>query len=175
MSSDFVLALTLFLGATWVGLLNTIISTTREAPAEHSLMIAAFTHFVLLVYFILALAVLYGRTVKTVTGREWSRMSGYEEILVVTWPAAFFSALIGYLATRLTGFFNPLIMVIPFLGIALLLLVWAKKTNHLRFLLVVPVLFFPYLFAMSLVWCGVSVTTDKQIYKHGDTLNHHGT
>lgn len=127
-------------------------------------------HFVVLVYFILAAAVLYGRTVKAVTCREWSRMSGYEEILVVTWPAALLGALIGYLATRLTGFVNPFVMVIPFLGIALWLLRWAKKTNHLRFLIAIPVLFFPYLIAMSIIWCGVSVTTDKQIYKHGDTL-----
>jgi hypothetical protein len=97
-------------------------------------------------------------------------MSGYEEILVVTWPAALCSGLIGYLATRLAGLVNPFVMVIPFLAIALLLLWWAKKTKHLRFLIAVPVLFFPYLLAMSIIWCGVSVTTDKQIYKHGDTL-----
>lgn len=170
MSIDLNLALTLFLGATWVALLNTIISTTRETPTEHSLIIVAFMHFIVLVYFILAAAVLYGRAVKTVTGREWSRVSGYEEILVVTWPAALLSALIGYLGARLTGLVDPLLMIIPFLGIALWLLIWAKKTNHLQFLVVIPVLFFPYLFSMAIIFCGVSVTTDKQIYRHGDTL-----
>jgi hypothetical protein len=129
MSIDLVLALTLFLGATWVGLLNSIISTTRETPAERSLMVVAFMHFVVLVYFILAASVLYGRTIKAVTGRQWSRMPGYEDILVVTWPTALLSALIAYLATRLTGSVNPFVMVIPFLGIALLLLIWAKKNK----------------------------------------------
>jgi hypothetical protein len=169
MSIDLVLALTLFLAATWIALLNTIISTTRETPAEHSLMIVAFMHFVVLAYFVLAAAVLYGRTVKAVTGRVWVRMSTYEEILVLTWPAALVSALLGYLTTKLTGFVNPFIMAIPFFGIAIWLLVWGKRTKHLGFLVAVTALFFPYLIAMSLIWCGVSVNMDKSFYKSGET------
>jgi hypothetical protein len=169
MSLDLNLALALFLGATWVGLLNSIIDTTRERPAEHTLFAIAFVHFVVLVYFLLAASVLYGKAVKAVIGREWSRMTDYEEIFVVTWPAAAVGAVFGFLAIKLTGFYDPLIAIIPFTIFVLCLLIWAKKSRHLIFFLVTLGLFFPYVWLMSLCWSGVSVNTNDAYYKQGDT------
>src|SRR5258708_14261917 len=103
MSIDLILALAFFLAATWISLLNSIVTITRERPAEHTLIAAAFVHFVVLLYFLLAAAVLYGKTIKTALGHEWSRLVRYEEILVVTWPAAMLAALIGFLGTKVAG------------------------------------------------------------------------
>ncbi len=169
MSIDLILALALFLGATWISLLNSIVTITRERPAEHTLLVIAFVHFVVLVYFFLAASVLYGKAVKTIIGRKWLRIANYEEILVVTWPAAIVGALLGFLAIKLTGFVTPLITIISFIILGLWLLIWAKKSKYLLFFLMIPVLFIPYIWLMSLFWCGVSVNINQQYYKPGDT------
>jgi hypothetical protein len=169
MSIDLILALALFLGASWLDFLNRIITITREHPTENTLLVVAFVHFVVLVYFFLAASVLYGKSVKTVIGREWSRMAQYEEILVTTWPAAALSALLGVLAIRLTGLVSPLIFIIPYILLGLWLLLWTKRKRHLLFLLAISVLFVPYMWLMSLICSNVSVSTNQQYYKPGDT------
>jgi len=63
---------------------------------------------------------------------------------------------------------DPLIMVIPFLILAGLLLWWAKRARHLTFVVVVVVLFMPYVFVMSVCWSGVQVTTNQPLYKPGE-------
>lgn len=169
MSIDLILALALFLGAMWISLLNSIVAITRDKPAEHTLLAVAFIHFVVLVYFLLAALVLYGRTVKTVIGREWSRLAATEEILVITWPAAVLSGMFGFLAVKLTGLVDPLITLIPFVMVGVLLLIWAKKHKYWLLLGVILVTFIPYILVMSLCWCGVNVTTNQSYYKPGDT------
>lgn len=132
-------------------------------------MAIGFMHFVVLVYFVLAMLVLYGKAVKSVTGQEWSRLARYEEILVITSPAAIISALLGFLATKLVGFITPVIAIIIFCLIGLFLILRTKRTRYLSFLWVIPVLFMPYLLAMSLIWCRVNVTTNQTHYKIGES------
>lgn len=168
MTIDLILALSLFLGATWLGLLNTIVGLTRDRPVDQMLFALAFVHFVVLVYWVLATSVLYGKAVKSFLDRDLSRLAMFEEILIVTWPAAVLGAILGILATKIIGVIEPLIMVIPFLILAGLLLWWAKRARHLTFVVVVVVLFMPYVFVMAVCWSGVQVTTNQPLYKPGE-------
>ncbi|HEY2963630.1 MAG TPA: hypothetical protein VGJ37_14500 [Pyrinomonadaceae bacterium] len=168
MSLDLTLALALFLGAMWVTLLNNIVTITRERPAEHTLIAVAFVHLVVLIYFVLAAAVLYGKTLKTVLRHEWSGITTCEEILVITWPAAALAGLFGFLAVKLTGWVNPLLTAVPFLALGIWLLIWARRAKYLLFVGLIVVLFIPYVLVMSWFWCGVNVTTDQQYYRPGD-------
>ncbi len=168
MTIDLILVLSLFLGAAWLELLNTIVSVTRERPADHMLFALAFVHFVVLVYWVLATSVLYAKAVRSVVGRSLMWADRFEEILVVTWPASVVGAIVGIVATKLTGLIDPLLLVLPSFIFTALLLLWAKQLRHIRFVLLIVVLFMPYVWIMSISWCGVQVTLNQQYYKIGD-------
>lgn len=168
MSIDATFAIALFLGAVWIALLNSIVELTRDHPAERTLLVTAFVHFVVLFYFLLATAVLYGKTMASVVPGDLPWVRKYEEILAISWPVAFLGATVAFVTTKVTGIINPVASAGPFVFLALWFLGWAKSAGAWLVILVVLTAFMPYVLLMSFIWAGVRIETDKKFYQPGD-------
>jgi len=168
MSIDATFAIALFLGAVWIALLNSIVAVTRHQPAERTLLVTAFVHFVVLFYFVLAASVLYGKTLASVGPQEVSWVKRYEELLAVSWPVAVLGAAIAFVTTKMTGIVNPLASAGPFILLALWFLGWARSAGAWLGVTLILVSFIPYVMLMSFIWAGVRIETDKKFYQPGD-------
>jgi len=173
MSIEPLLALVLFLGATWFSLLDSILAMTRDKPNDHSMVLAAFVHFTIFLYFLLASYVLYGKLVHSTIGRSPKLLSESEPFLALTWPAPIIAGVLGFALTKLTGTWRPIVPSLILLLAALGFGWWIKKHRVFRYYLVAVVTigaFTPYMLLMSWMYADVSIRTDRDTYKRGESI-----
>jgi hypothetical protein len=169
MSFDGAFAMAVFLGAAWFGLLEKLIAQTREQPASAELLPAAFAHWLVLLYFLLAGAIVYGRGLASLA-RKPAWLAAMESLFLYTWPAALFVALIGFVGVKLVDFADGKWVVLAFVPLAWWFVGKARVPKAWPWVMIVIGAFFPYLLFMSWICASAEITTDKSTYLPGESV-----
>lgn len=162
-------ALLVFLGATWYGLLQTLLTTTRQDPASTILIPAAFAHWAVFLYSLLAAAVVYGKGSAAIQGKpQW--LDRFELLLLRTWPAALGASMIGFCGASLVDVWDGKWIPFTFVPLVWFLIRGLRTTIVWTWSLALVVGFVPYMFVMSQLFAGVEVATDKSEYLPGEPI-----
>lgn len=186
MSNDLLFGLAIFLGGIWYVALDRIISMGSNNPADESLVLLALVHFVVFAYVVLALIAFYLRGLATLVPTPSSEAqptqppSPVEVLLLATWPAAASALVLVFIVSRLSGIspewtdkiFTILLAALFYLTLRRLAKKYPdtlRQAHIIRFGICLALGFVVYMMVLSLLFGGVSVTTNKATYTPGDT------
>jgi hypothetical protein len=186
-SLDFLLALVVSLGAAWLGLLGQIVELTTRAPADRSLFVLGTVHYGAFVYFVLAVVVLYRRSMRGLSPSPPPVPDLVEKVLLRTWPFLLAAMAVSWVFVKIAD--DGYRMVVPLFGtvgvVASSVAIWRrglgtvlkyleKHWSVIRRALVswfaIGIALPLYFVVMS--WCFASavITVDKEFYVPGETL-----
>jgi len=123
-------------------------------------------------YFALAGCVVYGRGCAAIKDKpKW--LDPAEALLLRTWPAGVGASAIGFLSAKLVDIGDAKWVPVTFVPLAWFLVRRAKLSRPwawVGWVGVAVVAFVPYMFAMSQIWAGVRIVTDKPEYEPGESI-----
>ena len=185
MEIRFLLSLIVLLGGIWIYLLGMIIHLTN-AKEEIDLLFLGVTHFVVLVYLLLALTLLYrmGLMAAGLSPERDRPPKAVEVILFSTWPVAIIGPITGLTISKLPIRAPVGISSVALMIVGLLSLVWTRlflRTEWLAtfkkyskalfcFFLSLPLVGMMYVIMMSTILADVEIMTDKQFYHPDDPI-----
>jgi hypothetical protein len=185
MDPRLIFAMIAFLGGLWIYLQRAILDGTAAAPADYLLLPLAFSHFVVLVYLLLTLAIFFWQGMATSGYPEPPISRHVSRLLLSTWPITLVALCISYVTAKLGihDAFKSMFIVVPLTGVTFAgLAYWSVQRAELTpdfphrrwfieliaFSFAIVVAFVPYMAVMSYVFSDVTVTTDKEVYVEGD-------
>jgi hypothetical protein len=179
----FVFSLVALLGGMWIYIFQVIRDMTVSAPADVALMPLGYAHWLLTVYFGLALYVLYQHGLMhhqhghpATTTRIWA-----QEVLLRTWPVSVAMCLVSFVAGKvIPGGDVPIKVVVSVFGIGITALAFFQTIRASRgqkpragiwwFWVWVVVLAIPFMLGMSMVLADVDIRTDREFYRRTDDV-----
>lgn len=186
-SSIFTFTLTIFFGSLWFYFLNFIKELTTNNPSDTNLFFLSFLHYLVFVYFLIALILFYETGLQLVEEEKVSVLpTPIIKFLFSTWPVVLVGCCVSYVLVKFfPPSYNIAISLYTPLGLALFTYFASKKfqLNQLLkelkdeknlvvyyFSFFVISLFFFYLVIMSCLFADIEIQTDKEFYTSRDNV-----
>lgn len=180
-------ALIAFLGGVWAYLLKVILDLTIAAPAAPHLLALAVAHYVVFIYLLLTLALFYAHGLSTINLRQPRYSDSATRIVFGTWPVALMALALGIVFAK-AEFARPVsaaTWILPSIALLLAILAFyslrklSPTTDFPRkrwlyeltgFVVLLALLFIPYLLAMSYIFSDVKVSFNRKMYTNEDII-----